>query len=47
MLKATSGQCMCWSYEHDNQRWLGPFEDNFDAFAYRALGPLNPVLLGS
>ncbi len=46
MLTDLSGACICWSYEHDNARWVG-FEDNFYTFAYRQLGALNPVLLGN
>lgn len=45
MLKDVTGQCVCWAWEHDAVRWDGPFEDNFFAFQYRQLGPLNLDLL--
>lgn len=46
LIKDVSGRCICWAYEHDTRRWVGPFEDTFHDMAYRQLGPLNPALLG-
>lgn len=46
MIKDTSGQCVCWVYDHRLKAWLPPLDDNFFAMEFSQLGPLNPVLLG-
>lgn len=45
MIKDTSGQCLCWVFDHRANAWLPPFEDNFYAMQFEQLGSLNPALL--